>query len=208
MSKQLVIGFSSAKEGGKDMAQGIMERVFYDAGIRTTSIRFADPLKDLVATLFGWDRERMDTDHEYKETVDPFWGISPRVALQKVGTELFREGVLFTEFKISMWVDKFYLSCSKFMEECQRLGENRIIFCPDVRFNDEFVAIKGGLKGTLIFCDPRPRIVPAENAHGSEVDMWEYGDWDHVLDYGHAMQKSIDETEELAHTLVEAFTGV
>ena len=180
MNKQIVIGLSSAKLGGKDMAKGIMEKMFHEAGIRTTTIRFADPLKDLVANLFGWDRERMDSDHEYKETVDPYWGISPRVALQKIGTEMFRNGVLYTEFKINIWVDKFYLTCSNLIEANNRLGENRIIFCPDVRFHDEFVAIKDRLGGILIFTDPRPRVVPVENTHASEVDMWEYRNSDHV----------------------------
>lgn len=201
MNRQLVIGFSSVKLGGKDMAATLMEEQFKAAGIRTKTLRMADPLKDLVATLFGWDRERLDSDQEYKERVDPFWGISPRVALQKVGTELFRDGALKTQFNINMWVDKFRFEAQRILREYKQWGDSLVLMCPDVRFHDEFEAIRE-LGGTLIFMDPRPRIRQDPTPHASEQDMWFFKDWDYVLDYGHGMQLSIDETIDLAKKLL------
>ena len=63
---------------------------------------FAAPLKDATANIFNWPRKTLegDTDHSrhFRECVDPYWAnklqiknFTPRLALQIVGTELFRE---------------------------------------------------------------------------------------------------------------------
>ena len=62
---------------------------------------FAEPLKDATASIFNWDRELLegvtDASRAWREKVDPWWeerlGIpdfSPRLALQLMGTEVFR----------------------------------------------------------------------------------------------------------------------
>lgn len=54
---------------------------------------FADPLKDAVASLFGFDRELLSGsfDREWRERVDPRWGITPRQALERTGEAMRRE---------------------------------------------------------------------------------------------------------------------
>ena len=46
---------------------------------------FAEPMKAAVKAIFGWDEQHVNGD--MKEVVDPRWGISPRQALQHLGTE-------------------------------------------------------------------------------------------------------------------------
>lgn len=64
-------------------------------------ISFATKLKDATAIVFGWDRAMLEgatpETRAQREIVDPYWTEklnrpwSPRIALQFVGTELFRE---------------------------------------------------------------------------------------------------------------------
>ena len=72
---------------------------------------FAAPLKDVTANIFNWPRKTLegDTDHSrhFRECVDPYWAnklqiknFTPRLALQIVGTELFRE-----HFHPKIWLD-------------------------------------------------------------------------------------------------------
>jgi len=62
---------------------------------------FANPLKNAVSIIFGWDRQMLegmtDESREWREKVDPFWSevigreVTPRLVLQEFGTECIRE---------------------------------------------------------------------------------------------------------------------
>jgi hypothetical protein len=60
-------------------------------------LSFAKKVKDVAHVVFGWDRDMLEgrttESRAWRETVDPRWGISPRSALQKIGTEMFREHI-------------------------------------------------------------------------------------------------------------------
>jgi hypothetical protein len=62
---------------------------------------FANPLKDTAASIFNWDREMLEgitlKSRVWREEVDSWWeerlnipDFSPRLALQLLGTEVFR----------------------------------------------------------------------------------------------------------------------
>ena len=63
----------------------------------------ADVLKDITSTLFSWDRDMIGgltpEQRAEREKLDEFWTEklgrqwSPRIALQYLGTEVFREGL-------------------------------------------------------------------------------------------------------------------
>jgi len=53
---------------------------------------FADPLKDACAEAFGIDREYFE-DPDLKSVVHEYWGVTPRMMAQFVGTELFRNHI-------------------------------------------------------------------------------------------------------------------
>lgn len=63
----IVVGVSGKAGAGKDTAVGILREVCEAAGVRTTQLSFASPLKDICTNLFGWDRKRLDSDAFYKE---------------------------------------------------------------------------------------------------------------------------------------------
>ena len=71
---------------------------------------FAKPLKDGVMVLFNLTPDQVYT--EQKDQVDPWWNVSPRYLLQKLGTEFFREQLTrkLSNFHLtssSLWIYNF-----------------------------------------------------------------------------------------------------
>lgn len=71
---------------------------------------FAKSLKDVAATVFGWDRDALEGNtvesRKWRETVNVWWAekleiaeLTPRWVLQNIGTELFRR-----HFHNDIWV--------------------------------------------------------------------------------------------------------
>ncbi len=89
MTTTRVFGIIGANGSGKDT---IAKFLIDTHGFRKVS--FAKPLKDIAAIAFDWDREMLEgitkESREWREKVDPFWQITPRSALQKIGNEMFR----------------------------------------------------------------------------------------------------------------------
>jgi hypothetical protein len=85
-----------------------------------TKLSFAGVLKDIVAILFGWDREMLEgstkESREWREQIDPWWSkklgiakLTPRYVLQYFGTELFRN-----HFHPDIWVISVERQLSKY----------------------------------------------------------------------------------------------
>lgn len=93
---------------------------------------FADPVKDAVAAIFGWERSLLEGDtnesRDFRERPDQFWSskfgydVTPRYMLQLMGTEAGRD-----VFHSDLWVS----SLEKRMEK----NEHTVI--ADVRFANE-----------------------------------------------------------------------
>lgn len=106
-----------------------------------TKLAFADSVKDATAAIFGWPRSLLegDTDESrvFREKRDDFWSaklgyeMTPRLALQKMGTEAGRD-----VFGESLWVTS--------TERKMMQHENVVV--ADVRFPNEikFIQDKGG----------------------------------------------------------------
>lgn len=190
----VVVGFASPAGGGKDMAAEIVREELEDRGVKIQVVRFADPLKAAVSTIFGWPLDKLNNDIEFKETVDPLWDLSPRQALQEVGTDLFRE------WRPKIWINAF----SRHVTLLGKAGVE-LVLCPDARFNDEFETIQD--QGLLVFCNPEPRI-PCPSLgliHSSERSCWLYEGYDWFLDYGHSMSTSQEQTIDLADHIYNAY---
>lgn len=102
---EILIGLVAPKRSGKDTAANYLCTSY---GFK--KYNFADPLKKGVAEIFGLTYEQLDG--VYKETVDPFWGVTPRELFQKVGTELFQFELPkivpeFKDFDRTFWVKCF-----------------------------------------------------------------------------------------------------
>ena len=101
---------------------------------------FADPLKDAVAAIFGWDRkmlegatpearaERDREDHWWTDKLDFGFPVTPRWVLQNFGTEVMRKN-----FNDDIWV----LAMERFLATVEK---NVVI--TDTRFLNEFFMLK------------------------------------------------------------------
>lgn len=126
-SERHILGIAGGIGVGKDT---IAEYIAKKYGLRTRA--FADDLKNWVAGLFGWGYEHMYGD--LKGVVDPKWNISPRKALQILGTEGCR--ALCNDIwliKMQDWIDHF-------------LPPTDGLIITDIRFENEasFVRNLGG----------------------------------------------------------------
>lgn len=123
----MIIGICGLIGSGK----GTVADILVEQGFKKVS--FADKLKDGVATIFGWDRAMLegDTDESrtWREQEDDFWTqetgrtITPRIVLQKFGTECMREG-----FDDGVWVS---------LLKKHILDNAGDYVVPDVRFRNE-----------------------------------------------------------------------
>lgn len=112
---------------------------------------FADPLKDIVSAMFGWDRSLLQGEtnesRDWREQPDTWWEaqlnwlskdnpfyqfhprFTPRVALQLMGTNIIRE-----TFNDNMWI-------LRFRKELLKLKDEKIVLT-DVRFINELDEIR------------------------------------------------------------------
>lgn len=165
MEKNKIIGVIGVKRSGKDtIADYLVKYHGY------TRYSFADPLKKAAMEIFGFSYRQMWGDDIDKETQDERWKISPRRALQLLGTELLQmdiqnhlnEGEF--PFGRSIWVHKFKLW---YLDEI-KLNKNLKVVISDVRFLHEEVVLNE-LGGTL-YRVVRPSLNSVDG-HSSEVEQ-------------------------------------
>lgn len=130
----MIVGICGLIGAGKDtIADYLVEKHKFK------KLSFADKLKDSVSAMFDWDRSLLDgkTDESrsWREKEDEFWSkemnmsITPRLVLQKFGTECMRDG----------FYDGIWVSLAK-----KKLIDNPDVkwVIPDVRFENEANMIK------------------------------------------------------------------
>lgn len=130
----MLIGVLGKKMHGKDTIANYM-CTFY----KFQRIAFADTLKQTCASLFGFTYRQLYKDK--KEEVDPTWGITPREAMQYMGTEVVRKGM---SNLIPGIGENFWIKCmEKRLKDCY---SNTNVVISDVRFQNEvdFIHSMGG----------------------------------------------------------------
>lgn len=166
MPSKILIGFGHKRQRGKDTSARYLMREMFARNILVEADAFAGPLKEVCATVFGFSHEQLNTAVE-KEKVDPFWGFTPRWALQAVGTEAFR-GTIDKE----VWV--------KSLERRYQSNKgSRVI--TDVRFPNEAQMVRR-LGGYLVRCNRDVQYDPKCDDHPTEVSLDSWEDWDFEID--------------------------
>ena len=167
-----VVGLCGRKQAGKDSVADVLVREF-----GFVRVAVADPLKDAVRAVFGFTGEQV-SDGTLKEKPDPFWGVTPRLVLQVVGTELFRQALPRAIPSME------HIWPRALVRRIQDLPRRRVVVT-DVRYQDECDAIRGAFH-THIWQVVRPG-AQATDAHLSEA--WTCPDPDAVIDNAGTMSQ-------------------
>jgi hypothetical protein len=135
----MIIGVAGFIGSGKDT---IADYLITFKGFRRMS--YAEPLKDAVASIFGWERELLEGttkySREWRDTVDNWWAerlqiphLTPRWVLQQWGTEVGRRA-----FHDDIWI-------ASVENKLRSIKDNIVI--SDCRFPNELKSVKraGGL---------------------------------------------------------------
>lgn len=155
----MIVGLGYRARSGKDTTANYLVREY---GFKR--IGFADSLKEACRHIFGFTDEQLFG--KLKEVIDPYWGFTPRYAMQKVGTECMRDN-----FDKEIWI--------KSVEKKILDGENWVI--TDVRFPNEALAVQRW-NGFLTRID---RDVAGATggieAHPSEIALDGFSEWNYIL---------------------------
>lgn len=130
----MILGITGLIGSGKDTVADYLIRFH---GFKKLS--YAEPLKDAVAAIFGWDREMLEgttaSSRQWREEVDEWWAkrldaphLTPRWVLQQWGTEVCRKN-----FHNDIWV-------AATENNLRKINDNVVI--TDCRFSNEVDAIR------------------------------------------------------------------
>lgn len=110
LKEPLIFGMCGLAGSGKDTAANFIEQHYQSLGLKTARIKFATALKDITATLFSLDRQKLEgitpEDRDWREQELEGWSqklgrsVTPRSLLQILGTDVLR-----TYLHPNIWVD-------------------------------------------------------------------------------------------------------
>lgn len=126
----MIIGIIGQKGTGKDT---VADYIVKNNNFK--KISYAEPLKKICKELFDLTDEQLNDQHE-KERIDSRWQMSPRVILQKIGTDLFRK-----HYDEDFWVNIL-------IQKIKNKEENFII--TDIRHQNELDALSSNFENILI----------------------------------------------------------
>ena len=137
-----LIGLAGKARSGKDTAaRYIVKKHGY------ARVAFADPVKEAAAGMFGISINYF-YDDDLKEEPHPFWGISPREMVQKVGTECARQ-----VFGDDIWIRRAQLELQRIAQYNEYAQQDKYVkaipgvVMSDVRYENEAAWIRdsGGI---------------------------------------------------------------
>ena len=171
-----VIGINGKIKHGKDTFCDLVTEQLEAKGYKVTKAYFATALKKAAMSIFGLSDEDVYTQEGKSRKIKHLDGLTPRYILQKFGTNVARM------IMPNIWVWNTMKTIQKMdMEQMELVRDGKeqtlhVIFVPDVRFANEFWAIKE-LNGTAIRVE-RPGFKVKEHDHFSEwgCDKYPYVD--------------------------------
>lgn len=124
-----IIAICGYKRSGKDT---ISEHISNMYGHK--HIKIAGKLKDVVKILFNFTDNQIEADE--KEVCDDRWGITPRKAMQFMGTEMFQYKLqeLLPDIQRNFWIQSLISENVK--------GNNNPLVISDLRFMHEYTELK------------------------------------------------------------------
>lgn len=185
-----IIGFTGRKGAGKDTLAAAIKSELDRDGFDVVSLQFAGPIKAFCREVFGWSQEH--TDGGLKEIVDPRWGITPRRAMQTLGTEWGRG------LHPNLWVESMRTRVSTLTDD---LGWD-VAIITDVRFDNEAEMIRemGGVVVEVFRPSASALLI---DQHASEAGVHR-----HLIDYTAVNIGTREQLEAKAPEILRFLTGV
>lgn len=146
----MIIALIGYKRSGKDT---LASYIASTEGFK--HLKIASKLKELTSLLFGFDSENE------KEVINTKWGISPRQAMQFIGTEMFQYKIqeLIPDIGRSFWIRSF-ISANDMSED---------IVISDMRFVHEYTEL---IKNAEVYVIKIIRAdIVQEDLHSSETEF-------------------------------------
>ncbi len=170
MKLPTLIGVHGPINGGKDT---VANHIISKFGIRRPSAEnscnrfeskyrryaFAKPIKEACKILFGFTQDQIE-DRVLKETIDPFWGFSPRKMMQLLGTEFGRDML-----RKDIWIRRAELEVRNNL-----LNELGTIIT-DVRFENEAEWLRAQPNSMLIYLIVPGLVRDEKYQHASEAGI-------------------------------------
>jgi hypothetical protein len=149
------IGICGKKRSGKDV---IADYLVSNHSFQKKKI--AENLKSVVKLLFSFTDQQLEDDS--KDDIDIRWGISPRKAMQFIGTDIMQFEIqkIMPNIGRNFWMNSFL----------QTLNPNNKIVISDIRFKHEYEAIKSAGHKFLMIKVERPGLTK-EDTHSSETEF-------------------------------------
>jgi hypothetical protein len=156
-----IVGIHGPLNGGKDTIADYLIWMGKPISFQPQYKRyaFAKPLKDACKVLFGFSDAQLE-DRVLKEAVDPFWGFTPRKAMQHLGTEYGRDLL-----RKDIWIKRAELEVKNNLEQ----GLKTVI--TDVRFQNEADWIRAQPNSMLIFIEVPNLVRDEKYQHASEAGI-------------------------------------
>jgi hypothetical protein len=182
----IIIGLGHKARSGKDTAA---DYLVHQHGFKKVS--FGDALKRGCAGIFGLSEEELYGD--LKKVVNPYWKLTPRDILQRVGTDALRR-----HFMDEIWVKAAFKAID------DDPASNWVI--PDVRFDNEAAAIQqlGGLVVRVDRDQDLRDVSPEASLHESETALDHFTGWDIILENHGTLQTFYDGVESIYEDAVNA----
>ena len=125
-------------------------------------IGFADIIKK-IALLLGFDHSNLYGNSKQKAEIDPFWGVSGREFMQKIGTEVFRDYLpTILPTMEGVW----------YKAAVRRIDKYTRVVIHDLRFMDEYDTLKDkyGKNLIIIRINNPDAVSDSSHTHKSEWD--------------------------------------
>lgn len=178
----MLFGFTGRKGVGKDTIAEAMRRDGRFGAVHF--VAFAEDLKKTVGALFTLSHAQLHDPAE-KERVDERYGVTPRVLMQRFGTDLMRKGVIhavFPEMKGYSEPGVFWIDSTKRKIALLRdADDNAMILVTDVRFPDEVGMVES--QGGVVLHITRGDSESVEPEHMSEA-LRPNPSWHHIANDG------------------------
>lgn len=129
-----VIGLCGRRRVGKDTVATILNELYsYE------NVKISQDLKDALRILFGFTGEQIESG--LKDQTDEYWGISPRQAMQYIGTEVMQYNIneLLPDIGRKFWIK----GC---INKHIAPFDNKRIVLSDLRFVHEYEELKNKFK--------------------------------------------------------------